>query len=180
MVRLMLAELPTWAKSLAARLLEALVALLVVEVVATALIPAILGLHQVIITDTSMAPAIAFGSLAYEQPGAPAQVGSVITFTDPNGIVVTHRVVATQPAASGSGTAYVTRGDGNEANDDDVVGQDQVSGIVVASISQLGTIQRILDLTAVKVCLGAILVLLVLVAVPGRRKAPESAEPDPT
>jgi signal peptidase I len=179
MVRLMLAELPTWAKSLAARLLEALVALLVVEVVATALIPAILGLHLVIVTDTSMAPAIAFGSLAYEQPGAPAQVDSVITFTDPTGTVVTHRVVATQLAASGSGTAYVTRGDANAANDDGIVGQDQVSGIVVASISQLGTIQRILDLTAVKVFLGAILVLLVLVAVPGRRKAPESAEPGP-
>jgi len=35
MVRLMLAELPTWATSLAARLLEALVARLVVEVAAT-------------------------------------------------------------------------------------------------------------------------------------------------
>ena len=167
-------------KSLAARLLEALVALLIVEAVATALIPAILGLHQVIITDTSMAPAIAFGSLAYEQPGSAAQVGSVITFTDTTGTVVTHRVVATEPAASGSGTAYVTRGDANDANDDGVVGQDQVSGIVVASISQLGTIQRILDLTAVKVFLGAILVLLVLAALPGRRRAPEPAEPGPS
>ena len=37
MVRLMLAELPTWATSLAARLLEALVALIFVEVAATEL-----------------------------------------------------------------------------------------------------------------------------------------------
>ncbi len=177
MVWVMLAELPPWMKFAATRLLEALLALLVVEVLATAFIPAVLGLHQVVITDTSMAPAIAYGSLAYEQPAGQAQLNSVITFAATDGTVVTHRVTAIQSTTAGVVTGYVTRGDANDANDADLVRPDQLQGIVTANVSGFGTVQRVLDVTAVKVFLGAVLVLLLLIAAPGRRKAAESTEP---
>jgi len=177
MVWVMLAEVPPWLKFGASRLLEALLALLVVEVLATALLPTILGLRQVVIADASMAPALAFGSLAYEQPAGQPQLNSVITFAAADGTLVTHRVVAIQSTTSGSVTGYVTRGDANDTNDDGAVAPDQVRGVVTANVSGFGTVQRVLDISAVKVFLGAILVLLWLIAAPGRRKAAESPEP---
>jgi signal peptidase I len=93
--------------------------LLVVAYGLLLLVPTLFGLQRYVLAGGSMEPAIARGSLVFDQvvPAGELGVGDVITYVPP-GMTrpLTHRIVARATDASGR-PAYTTRGDANEHED---------------------------------------------------------------
>jgi signal peptidase I len=114
------------------RLLDLALLLLVVSVLALVLAANLLpsfGRQLVIIRGGSMSPAIPIGALVDETavPLSQIRVGDVISYSEPNNVVITHRVVgiSNQP----DGLYFQVRGDANEGPDPDLVPGTSVTGV---------------------------------------------------
>ena len=79
-----------------------------------------LGVQALVDRSDSMQPAIAAGDLIFTRLGPPrrAQVGDIVTFSDPEreGRLLTHRVVERRLRPDGS-WGFVTRGDANSGTE---------------------------------------------------------------
>lgn len=86
------------------------------------IVPALFGFSRYVITGGSMTGTYDKGSVVFEKPTAvdDLKVGDVITYLPPadSGVstLVTHRVVAMEPAAGG-GVLFTTQGDANPTKD---------------------------------------------------------------
>ena len=101
----------------------------------------ILGYRQYIVATGSMEPQYGVGDLIIikEVPKEEILVGSVINYISGNGIdTITHRVV--EIIEKDGETYYKTKGDNNNAEDPELVNFNQVQGVLVFKISNLGTI----------------------------------------
>jgi signal peptidase len=90
---------------------------------------AVVGWKPMVVTTGSMQPAINPGDIVLTAPPEPdvrLDVGTVITFEDPNrpGDLITHRVDAANPDGS-----YTTRGDANSSADSYEVAPDELTGV---------------------------------------------------
>jgi signal peptidase len=90
---------------------------------------AVVGWKPMVVTTGSMQPAINPGDIVLAAPPEPdvrLDVGTVITFEDPNrpGELITHRIEAVNP----DGT-YSTRGDANSSADSYDVAPEELSGV---------------------------------------------------
>ncbi len=121
--------------STALTLLMSLVFLLVVVAVviskASGGEPAFFGYQIKTVLSGSMEPGIHTGSIVAIKPGGDMtrfQKGDVITFMNPENILITHRVIdATVNTATGEAT-YTTKGDNNDAADSAAVSSTNVVG----------------------------------------------------
>lgn len=121
--------------STALTLLMSLVFLLVVIAVviskASGGEPAFFGYQIKTVLSGSMEPGIHTGSIVAIKPGGDMtrfQKGDVITFMNPENILITHRVIdATVNTATGEAT-YTTKGDNNDATDSAAVSSTNVVG----------------------------------------------------
>lgn len=119
------------------------VAVLLICVSGTLSAIGLVGATPVVITGSSMAPAIPLGSLAVAVPVSDTpQQGDVVTFTAPNGTYVTHRVTATRP---GSPTFIMTKGDANRHPDPHPTSLDRAIGIVTVSVPLVGFVVAMLQ-----------------------------------
>lgn len=101
----------------------------------------ILGFRQYMVATGSMEPQYNIGDLIIikETPKEKIQVGDVINYISENGIdTITHRVVGI--FEKDGETYYKTKGDNNNGEDPELVNFNQVQGVLVFKISNLGTI----------------------------------------
>lgn len=84
----------------------------------------------------SMKPAVKLGSIVVVKPSKEYQKGDIISFTDPNDpkYSVTHRIFEIKEER----TAFITKGDANDAPDAKEVVKDNVLGKVILTIPFLG------------------------------------------
>jgi signal peptidase len=103
-----------------------------------------LGYRPFLIRGSSMEPAIARGAIALAQEDTSHGIlpGDVVSFTESNGVVVTHRVVAVD--GSGRSELLTTKGDANPAADPAPIPAARVAGRVVASVPLLGYLAAML------------------------------------
>ncbi len=149
------------------RLLDLALLLLVVSVAALVIaanaFPS-LGHELVIIRGGSMSPAIPIGALVDEVavPLDQIHVGDVLTYKEPNGVVVTHRV--THVATEADGLYFQVQGDANNGPDPDLVPGTAVTGVVVRSAPFLGFLMYMLTVPtgiASLLCLAITLLLAI-------------------
>lgn len=93
-----------------------------------------------VVRSGSMEPVINTGGIVIVDRSARSPlVGAIASFRDPDGSVVTHRVVAMD------GTQYVTRGDANHSNDPLTHPATAVYGSVVLALPLLGYVIHLLE-----------------------------------
>jgi signal peptidase len=119
--------------------------------------------HMLIVRGTSMQPAIQLGSVVVVGHVSPADiaVGDVITFRSPNGVVVTHRVLAISHAGD---VSFSTKGDASTSADPVVVPATAVIGRVWLTVPGLGDFMAAVATTWGAVLTTGMLVSLLLVA----------------
>jgi len=139
-----------------------LAAAAVTLVVAAAAIPLVTPLRVQIVTSGSMATSIPVGALVLTVPlTGVAGRGEVILFPHPLGrTTVVHRVVGVEVGASGS--AYVTRGDANDADDGWRISTTAVSGRVVAAVPFAGYVLGTLQRPPARIGIGLLILALIL------------------
>lgn len=89
-----------------------------------------------IVQSGSMEPSIMTGDMLLVLPQDGYQLNDVITFTDEQKRVVTHRIREVQPG--GDSVLFVTQGDANRATDAQIIQPTAVIGRVVLTIPKLG------------------------------------------
>ena len=128
-----LGETGSW---LAIALLGIAVAGLVFVVVA----PRLFGWQFVVVAGGSMEPAVPFGSVAVMEDVQPSdlKVRDIVMFREPNGKVVTHRIVD----ITDGGRALTTQGDANNTPDEGAVPASAVQGRFRFAIPEVGRFVR--------------------------------------
>lgn len=139
--------------------------------------PAVLmGWTPTVVTSSSMAPTIRAGDVALIDGDAEITLGSVVTYTDPSGELVTHRVLD----ITEDGT-YVTAGDANASIDavapatDDVLGR----GTLVVPVVGLPAIWSETAPIALAVWVAVTVAAILLVVVVRPPSKPVTVEPPP-
>ena len=154
-------------------------AALVAIVVSAALIvvPALLGYQRYVIDGGSMGPAIARGSIAYDEPVpvSALRVGDVITYTPPPGAPVqtqlTHRIVSIH------GPVIVTKGDSNRARDPwSFTPRGRTEARVAFHLPLLGYVLAALSLRWLRMLIVGVPALLIATEAVGRLRLARSAE----
>jgi signal peptidase len=132
---------------------------------ALTVVPAVVGGHVVTVLSGSMVPALRPGSIAVDRPIDPAQVrvGDIITYSaaDPvSGVaeLITHRVVAI--GRDSVGQRFTTRGDANNAADEQPVRAAQIRGTVWYDLPYLGFVRGALRTGGVGLVAGAVVLLV--------------------
>lgn len=123
-----------WRKAGYWLVLAVLVLIAGVAVISTLNIP---GNYKILAVHSgSMKPAVKIGSIVVIKPSKEYQKGDIISFTDPNDpkYSVTHRIFEIKE----EGTAFITKGDANDAPDAREVAKDSILGKVILTIPLLG------------------------------------------
>lgn len=94
------------------------------------------GYKSFLVQSGSMEPAIMTGDIIVIQQQPGYIKNDVITFVTPENRIVTHRIIGQQN--KNNATLFVTKGDANRSEDNDVVKQDAITGKVVFVIPKLG------------------------------------------
>lgn len=100
-----------------------------------ALVPLVTGWRANVIMSSSMHPTILAGDVVVVGPhdGLDLGVGTVITFENSRGTLVTHRIVGLR-----EGGRYATRGDANHVADPEPVHPDQILGVGRILVPMIG------------------------------------------
>lgn len=118
----------------------AVVVICFLAIVATVLVPRLIGAEPYTVVSSSMEPAIPVGSIVVAQEVSEGQVqfDDIVTYQLESGEpqTVTHRVVAVD-IVEGE-TRYRTQGDANDSADADPVRPEQVRGKVIYHVPYLG------------------------------------------
>ena len=165
------------------RTIDAMLVALVAVVAVIALISVVgphLGYRPFLIRGSSMEPTIPRGAIALAAEDVERAVapGDVVSFTEANGVIVTHRVVSVD--GTGPGALLTTKGDANPAADPAPIPAARVLGRVVVSVPLLGYVAAMLTMPAGLLSIGLLAVGLfvvgILVGDLGRGPCPACAE----
>lgn len=96
--------------------------------------PGIFGYYHFIVTSGSMEPTFSAGDLVIARERESYRPGTVVTFRDGEGSLVTHRIVGT---VEGS---FITQGDANNVQDRELLSPDRIVAEVVTYIPGAGSI----------------------------------------
>ncbi|MCZ4080473.1 signal peptidase I [Rhodococcus sp. H36-A4] len=118
-----------------------LLAVMLVILAVTVVIPRVTGSTPYTILTSSMRPTYPPGTLVVVKPVDPLElgVGTPITYQFASGLpeLVTHRIVATRQSGAGELT-FITRGDNNGSDDENPVQVGQIRGKVWYAIPYMG------------------------------------------
>lgn len=141
-----------------------LLAVMVLIVLATVVVPRVTGSTPYTVLTQSMEPTYPPGSLIVVRPVEPSElaIGTPITYQLRSGEpeVVTHRIVATRQSGRGEQT-FITRGDNNGADDENPVQVGQIRGEVWYSIPYMGYVNNWLNGEQRKITVAVIVIGLV-------------------
>ena len=101
----------------------------------------IIGYRTYTVLSGSMEPKFYPGDIVITQHKSKANidVNDIVTYTDKDGVVITHRVVEK------TNEGYITKGDNNNAEDTDILTEDNIIGEVKFSIPKLGYLVSLLS-----------------------------------
>ncbi|MCF7795396.1 signal peptidase I [Patescibacteria group bacterium] len=117
----------------------------------------ILGNNKFFIVQSgSMEPSIMTGDVIAVQKKKNYEINDVITFQGDSARVITHRIFRIEKTDEGNEEEYLTKGDSNRLEDEDLVLDKQVIGKVVLVIPNLGYLMNF-----AKSRLGIIFLLLI-------------------
>jgi len=128
-------------------------------------VPSVGGTVPLIVLTDSMYPTIESGDLIFCKTVSPESVknGDIIAFFDPAGngtSVVTHRVV--EITSDENGTAWVTKGDANNANDSAKVPAKNLVGVYKTRVPNAGNVAMFMQTTkGLIICVICPIILLV-------------------
>jgi signal peptidase len=138
-----------------------LLAVMVLILLATVVVPRVTGSTPYTVLTQSMKPTYPPGSLIVVRPVEPIElaVGTPITYQLRSGEpeVVTHRIVATRQSGGGELT-FITRGDNNGADDENPVQVGQIRGAVWYSIPYMGYVNNWLNGEQRKITVAVIVI----------------------
>ena len=139
----------------------ALLAIMVLILLATVVVPRVTGSTPYTVLTQSMKPTYPPGSLIVVRPVEPSElaIGTPITYQLRSGEpeVVTHRIVATRQSGGGELT-FITRGDNNGADDENPVQVGQIRGEVWYSIPYMGYVNNWLNGEQRKITVAVIVI----------------------
>ena len=95
--------------------------------------PEILGYSQLVVTSGSMEPTFSAGDMIVIRQEEDYGLGDIVTFRLSGGELVTHRIVG---SVEGS---FITKGDANNTEDDDLLDPGQIVGKLVTYIPAVGS-----------------------------------------
>lgn len=126
-------------------------------------VPSVFGYKPFIVLSGSMETDIRVGDLIITKEIDPTTlvVGDVIAFRDPEGTVTTHRII--EMVDCYENTCFITKGDNNSSQDQQLVELDDVEGIYIGRIPSVGNILKSLSepTTVIIVVLGITVVFAV-------------------
>ncbi len=125
----------------------------------------LLGMEVLVVQSGSMEPAYHVGSLVYVKnvDASELEVGDVITFDLGGGVRGTHRII--EVVEENDALAFRTKGDANEAADNNLVLPEDIIGKVKFTIPYLGFVITYIQQppgTYVMVCVVAFILLLTI------------------
>jgi signal peptidase len=111
---------------------------LLLTLAAVLTLPELFGYHLLAVQTDSMNPTIHAGDLVIGRPPAGQRIdaGTVITFHNSTGQLVTHRVIRVE--GSGSELAYYTQGDASDLADDHPVGHGEIVALYSLRVPHAG------------------------------------------
>lgn len=128
------------------------------------LVPSIFGYKMFIVLSGSMEEQINIGDLVIvkQVDSNFLEKGDIITFRDSGNIVTTHRIVDIK--RQNDELCFITKGDKNNVNDEEVIYSDMIEGKYQAKISNLGNVILFIQkLVGVGIILFSILVICNLI-----------------
>lgn len=84
--------------------------------------PELLGVSQYVVTSGSMEPSFSAGDMILVRESGSYELGDVVTYRDPSGAVVTHRLVGRVEGQ------FITQGDANNVEDQDLLPPENILG----------------------------------------------------
>ena len=108
-------------------------------------IPSSLNIEIYTVTSESMKPRLNINDLIIVKKGYENnqyKVGNIITFKNQKGEIITHRI--SRIVKADLQNAYITKGDNNNAEDEELIKYDKVIGKVIYTMPRFGLIMRIL------------------------------------
>lgn len=117
--------------------------------------PKLFGYAQLVAVSGSMEPEFSAGDVILIKEKDSYKLGEVVTFRAPDGSLVTHRLVGR------TGGQFITKGDANNTEDQDLLPPEKIVGALVTYIPAVGQALLFLRTPAGMVILIAIGVLLI-------------------
>lgn len=124
-------------------------------------LPSFLNMNVYIVTSQSMSPKLNEGDIVVVRKGYDNnsyKVGNIITFVRHDGEIITHRIE--RIVKSELRNSYVTKGDNNDQEDEEIVTYDMIIGRVVYTMPKLGILVSLLKN---KLFFSACIVVLILI-----------------
>lgn len=105
-------------------------------------VPSVFGYKPFIVLSGSMETDIRVGDLIITKEVDPTTllVGDVVAFRDPEGTVTTHRII--EMVTCTTGTCFITKGDNNSSQDQQLVELSDIEGIYVGRIPSVGNMLK--------------------------------------
>ncbi len=108
-------------------------------------IPSFLNIEVYTVISESMEPRLSKNDIVVVKKGYSNdrfKVGNIITFKKDNGEIITHRIK--KIIISDNQNAYITQGDNNEKQDEEIVTYDKIIGKVIYTMPDLGNFTKLL------------------------------------
>ncbi len=107
-------------------------------------IPSFLNIENYTVTSESMEPRLKKNDVIVVRKGYSNdkfKVGNIITFKRDDGEIITHRIK--KIILSDGQNAYITQGDNNEKEDEEIVTYDKIIGKVIYTVPDLGILSKL-------------------------------------
>lgn len=130
-------------------------------------LPSFLNMNIYIVTSESMMPKLKKDDVIFVQKGFSNEeykVGNIITYARADGEIITHRIE--KIVLADMRNAYITKGDNNDLEDEEVVKYNMIIGKVVYTAPKLG---KLIKLLKNKIFFYFTIIILILILLYDRR-----------
>lgn len=117
--------------------------------------PEVFGYSQYIVTSGSMEPEFSAGDMVLVKSEDAYNLGDIVTFTDADGSVVTHRITGSVEGM------FITKGDANNIEDADLLAPENIIGKLQLVLPQVGNAMLFLRTPLGILCLLAVGLLII-------------------
>ena len=124
-------------------------------------IPSSLNIELYTVTSESMEPRLNINDIIIVKKGYTNEqykVGNIITFKNKKGEIITHRI--SRIIKSDLQNAYITKGDSNNAEDEELIKYDKIIGKVIYTMPRFGLVMKLLKN---KLFFAMIITILILI-----------------
>lgn len=125
--------------------------------------PSSLNIELYTVTSESMEPRLNINDIIIVKKGYTNdqyKVGNIITFKNKKGEIITHRI--SRIVKADLQNAYITKGDSNNAEDEELIKYDKIIGKVVYTMPRFGLVMKLLKNKAFfTMCIGVLILIII-------------------